>query len=183
MITIVTGLPRSGTSLMMQMLEAAGIPILTDSVRAADESNPRGYYEFEKVKSLQKDQSWIQEADGKAVKIIVQLLPFLPGNRDYRFILMNRPIAEVIQSQHKMLERLGRTGASIPLEGIFAQQLSRAEQWLSGQSEVFEIDFHALLKEPQEQASRIASFLKMPESTIAMSQVIDPTLWRERTVP
>jgi hypothetical protein len=95
-ITIVSGLPRSGTSLMMMMLEAGGMPVLTDHIRTADADNPKGYYEFERVKAIERDQAWLKEADGKAVKMISALLKYLPQNYAYRIIFMRRgttPIA------------------------------------------------------------------------------------------
>ena len=180
MITIVTGLPRSGTSLMMQMLEAAGIPILSDGIRTADESNPKGYYEYDKTRRLQKDNSWMAEAEGKAVKVIVQLLPFLPRSYDYCFILMHRPIPEVIQSQNRMLERLGRSGASISLEPVFNQQLNRARQWLNRQSRVSEMSFHDLVQDPEPNCKKLEAFLGLKGCAEQMMRVIDPGLWREK---
>ena len=114
-ITVVSGLPRSGTSLMMQMLAAGGIPPLTDGQRAADPSNPRGYLEFDPVKRLKGDRSWLPQARGKAVKIIHLLLPELadasPG--DYRVVMMRRPVGEVVRSQRAMLARQGKASAAV----------------------------------------------------------------------
>ena len=110
-IIIVSGLPRSGTSLLMQMLAAGGITVITDKLRTADADNPRGYYEFELVKKIKQDASWLPQVRGKAVKMISQLLYDLPGNESYRVILMERDLDEVLVSQEKMLERLGRTAA------------------------------------------------------------------------
>ena len=108
MITIVSGLPRSGTSMMMQMLKQGGIEILTDKIRQNDVNNPRGYYELEKVKELPKDNTWLPEAEGKGVKIIVQLLQYLLPGFEYRIIFMQRDIKEILRSQKKMLENLGK---------------------------------------------------------------------------
>ena len=110
-IIIVSGLPRSGTSLLMQMLAAGGIMVITDKLRTADADNPRGYYEFELVKKIKQDASWLPQVRGKAVKMISQLLYDLPGSESYRVILMERDLDEVLVSQEKMLERLGRTAA------------------------------------------------------------------------
>ncbi|OYV85360.1 MAG: sulfotransferase family protein, partial [Planctomycetia bacterium 21-64-5] len=107
-ITIVSGLPRSGTSLMMQMLDNGGIQVVTDGSRTADVDNPKGYYEFEKVKAIQRDTSWLAEARGKAVKMVSQLLYHLPGDERYRIIFMERDFDEMLASQEKMLARLGR---------------------------------------------------------------------------
>jgi hypothetical protein len=106
-ITIVSGLPRSGTSMMMQMLAAGGMPALADNLRQADEDNPRGYYEFERVKEVATDSSWLDEAEGKAVKMVYRLLYDLPADRSYRVIFMIRSLDEVIASQQVMLERSG----------------------------------------------------------------------------
>jgi hypothetical protein len=105
-ITIVSGLPRSGTSLMMQMLEAGGMDILTDGIRKIDKNNPWGYYEFEKVKNLGKDNSWLNLCNGKVVKIISILLYDLPTDRKYNVIFMKRNLQEVLASQRKMLDNL-----------------------------------------------------------------------------
>ncbi len=115
-IIVVSGLPRSGTSMTMKMLVEGGIAVLTDGIRAADESNPEGYYEFEKVKQLDKagDLSWLNEARGKAVKIISYLLQRLPDTFDYRVIFMHRDLHEVIASQNRMLERLGEKKGDLP---------------------------------------------------------------------
>ncbi len=112
-ITVVSGLPRSGTSLMMQMLVAGGLPALTDAVRSPDESNPRGYFEFEPVKRLRTDASWLEQARGRAVKIIHLLLRELPtdGRFQYRVLFLRRPLEEVIASQSAMLARAGKASA------------------------------------------------------------------------
>src|SRR5258708_19458598 len=106
-VTIVSGLPRSGTSMMLRMLEAGGLPILTDGVRGADEDNPHGYLEWEAVKSLQRDASWVAAARGKGVKVIYYFLRDLPVDCHYRVIFMRRDIAEVLASQRPMLDRPG----------------------------------------------------------------------------
>src|ERR1700758_4513342 len=113
MIAIVSGLPRSGTSLMMQMLAAGGMPILCDGERSADVDNPRGYLEWERIKQLPKNPSLIAEAEGKAVKVISQLLLSLPPEYEYRIIFMQRPLPEVMASQDEMLRRRGSTD-SVP---------------------------------------------------------------------
>src|SRR5947209_18564630 len=110
-IVIVSGLPRSGTSLMMQMLEAGGLEVVTDGIRAADTDNPRGYYEFERVKKIKTDAAWLPGARGKAVKMVSQLLYDLPAGEAYRILFMDRDLDEVLASQEKMLARLGRSAA------------------------------------------------------------------------
>ena len=108
MITIVSGLPRSGTSLMMQMLESGGLPVLCDGERKADTDNPKGYFEWERIKQLPKDPSLIAEAEGKVVKVISQLILSLPADHDYRIVFMQRPLPEVLKSQDKMLRTPGQ---------------------------------------------------------------------------
>ena len=133
-ITVVSGLPRSGTSMMMQMLHAGGHPCLTDDRREADADNPRGYFEYDKVKQLRTDCSWLPEATGKAVKIIAQLLSVLPTELDYKIIFMRRELDEVIASQNRMLDRQGRGGSDLSderLRELFDQQLRHLEKLLA----------------------------------------------------
>src|SRR6185312_6287356 len=135
-ITVVSGLPRSGTSLMMQMLAAGGIPPLSDGLRSADPDNPRGYFEYEPVKRTKQDDTWTDAAPGKAAKVVYALLKDLPTRHDYRVIWMRRPLDEVIASQRAMLARVGREGARIPdrvLAGRFEAELALTESWLQQQ--------------------------------------------------
>jgi len=135
MITVVSGIPRSGTSLMMQMMSAGGMPVLTDGQRSADDNNPRGYFELESVKSLARNQDVLTQADGKVVKVISSLLPSLPKDFEYRVVFMCRPLEEVVSSQNRMLERLGKevpltpTGAASGLAS--ARTLSRSTSLLN----------------------------------------------------
>jgi hypothetical protein len=134
MITVVTGLPRSGTSPAMQLLAAAGIPPFTDGQRLADTSNPQGYYEAEIVKTLPQDSAWLAQAEGQAVKVIHLLLPHLPDNREYRVLVMGRELGAVLRSQRLMLERLGQVGAALPearLRQVYGAQLAQMEAWLA----------------------------------------------------
>ncbi|MEP6699244.1 MAG: sulfotransferase [Verrucomicrobiota bacterium] len=187
-ITVVSGLPRSGTSLMMQMLAAGGVPPLADGLRVADESNPRGYFEFEPVMRLRADRSWLPLARGKAVKVIHLLLSELPadGAQEYRVLLMQRPIAEVLASQRKMLARSGRTGAAISdeqLARIYESQLQQAERWLASSPafQVLPINYHALVADPEKLARAIAEFLGGELEIQAMAAAVDPALHRERS--
>jgi len=139
MITIVSGIPRSGTSLMMQILGAGGMPLHTDNLRTADESNPRGYYECESIKSLRTSPMVIAPADGKAVKVISSLLAFLPSQFQYRVIFMRRRLDEIIASQDKMLKQLGRTVAhkhEQRLFDAFRRHLESTQAWLSKQPNI-----------------------------------------------
>ena len=135
-VIIVSGLPRSGTSMMMQMLAAGGIPPLTDGSRQADESNPKGYFEYEKSKQLGRNASWLHEARGKSVKIVAQLLSSLPSMKDldYLVIFMERPLEQVVSSQHEMLRRQGKTGTILSderLRNVFLRQIMQAKWFLS----------------------------------------------------
>lgn len=184
-ITVVSGLPRSGTSLMMQMLAAGGIPPLTDHERAADESNPRGYFEFEPVKRLRTDRSWIGQAHGHAVKVIHLLLRELPTDEQlsYRVILMHRPMVEVLASQRTMLERQGKVAADdAMLAKVYQSQLDQAEQWLAAQPtfSVLVVDHHAVLKTSEFAANAVNDFLGGELDVAAMIRAVDPKLYRQQ---
>lgn len=183
-IIVVSGLPRSGTSLMMQMLDKGGIAVVTDHVRTADADNPRGYYELERVKALKRDASWLPELEGKAVKIISQLLYELPSNHRYRVIFMERDLDEVIPSQRKMLERLGRAGASGPeIKRQFAQHLDRLREWLAGQPylDVLYVRYEDVVERPEQEAGRVAAFVGGGADPARMADAVDHSLYHNRT--
>ena len=190
-ITVVSGLPRSGTSLMMQALAAGGLPPFTDAQRAADASNPRGYLELEAVKRLKTDRSWLPQARGQAVKIIHLLLPELVAAADaglreeYRVVLMRRPVEEVVASQRAMLARQGRPAAAVPdaqLGKLFLDQLERAERRLAGRPEfqVCTVSYPALVADPSAEAARVNAFLGGGLDEAAMARAVDPSLYREK---
>jgi Sulfotransferase domain len=183
-IIIVSGLPRSGTSLMMQMLQAGGLEILADHHRPADADNPRGYFEYEPVKALARDKSWLRRAEGKPVKVISALLTHLPPELSYKIILMKRPLAEVLASQKQMLQRLGRQGSSdeAVLAKVFVRQLAETERRLGTWDyvEVLVVHYHQVLREPEASAVAVAKFLGLPLDIAAMSQAVDPSLYRQR---
>jgi hypothetical protein len=185
MITVVSGLPRSGTSLMMQMLEAGGMEILTDHGRKPDESNPRGYYEFENVKSLARDNSWLGLAENKAVKIVVQLLYFLPSNRQYAVLFMERDMTEILKSQFKMLDQLGASasaGRPEVLARTFQDQVDRAKRWLSLRPEIrtLFVNHREIMDDPISSAKKINAFLGDRLSAVDMPQVVEAALYRQR---
>ena len=184
-VVVVSGLPRSGTSMMMQMIEAGGVPILSDTKRSADNDNPRGYYEYEPVKSTRKDTSWVACAVGKAVKVVHLLLMDLPAAHQYKVVFMRRPLEEVITSQIKMLRRQGQDGASLPPEQLakaFGRQLDKIANWLADQSnfDVLYVEHRQVLAGPQAQAARIDHFLNGTLDAAAMAAVVDPSLYRQR---
>jgi hypothetical protein len=184
-IVVVSGLPRSGTSMAMKMLEAGGMEIVTDGIRTADEDNPKGYYELERVKNLHKDEdrAWLNDARGKAIKIISYLLKSLPDEHNYKVIFMNRKIAEVLASQQKMLTR--RSEASGPADdkmaAIFERDLKEARFFLRRPHfEVLEIDYNQALEDPRPMASKISAFLGGSMDVDTMTGVVDKKLYRNR---
>lgn len=183
-IVIVSGLPRSGTSMMMQMLEAGGIPLFTDRERQADESNPKGYYEHEAVKNLAKNKAWLPEAKDKAVKVIAQLLPELPLHWHYKVIFMERDVLEVVSSQQKMLVRNGKAGHKDPytLAQTYTTELARLKDWADTQPhvDVLYIPYSEVVDLPFEAAIRVSAFLGGKADPEAMAQAVDPRLRRER---
>jgi hypothetical protein len=177
MITIVSGLPRSGTSLMMQMLDAGGLPVLSDGERKPDTDNPKGYLEWERIKQLPKDPNLIAEAEGKVVKVISQLLLLLPAGREYRIILM--------QSQDEMLRRRGNAesiGNTSAIEEAFQRHLIEVNQWLAGKSnvKVARVHYHRVLREPKPVAEEVAAFLGTTLDIEAMVRQVDGSLYRNR---
>jgi len=184
-IIIVSGLPRSGTSMMMRMLEAGGMRILKDEIRKADEDNPAGYYEFEKVKELKKDPSWLENAKGKAVKIISSLLEHLPERYTYKIIFMHRNMEEILNSQRQMLIRRGEPTDEVSDEKMgkmFLKHLQKIEERLNKQSnmDVLTIHYNEILKEPAKHGEIINRFLGNTLNTKNMTGVIDRTLYRQR---
>ena len=163
-VTIVSGLPRSGTSLKMQMLQAGGMELLTDGLRAPDESNPRGYFEHEAVKQSRTDVAWLAQAGGKAVKVIHLPLPHLPNDRAYRVIFMTRNLEEVLASQRAMLKQQGRAAPTLSdaaLAGVFEKQLAGVRQWLAERPNfsVLSVDHRAVIGDPLGVAGQINDFL------------------------
>ena len=185
LITVVSGLPRSGTSMLMQMLAAAGYPCLTDGVRSADADNPRGYFEYEKVKRLRRDCSWLPEAKNKAVKIIAQLITFLPSQFSYQVIFMERDISEVLASQRQMLQRRGKSGGNLSdaqLHQIFERQVFEVKQMLVQRDvPMLDVAYSDALQYPMKVAEKIQGFLGENLDVGAMAATIDPNLYRQRS--
>ncbi|MGD2205937.1 MAG: sulfotransferase domain-containing protein [Anaerolineae bacterium] len=184
-IVIVSGLPRSGTSMMMKMLEAGGMQVLTDYIREADEDNPEGYYEFERVKQIEQDKAWLPEAQGKVVKMIAALLKNLPPEYAYKVVFMRRNVQEVLASQREMLIRRGEPSDKVPDErmaDLFGKHVKRVESWLDGQPniDVLYVDYGDVLASPLDQARRINQFLDGMLEMAKMVEVVDPDLYRQR---
>jgi hypothetical protein len=172
--------------MLMQMLDAAGYPCLTDGVRKADADNPRGYFECEKVKRLRRDCSWMPEAKGKAVKIIAQLIPFLPPQFSYRVIFMERDISEVLASQRKMLQRQGKSGGNlsdVQLHQIFERQVLEVKQMLAQRNiPTLDVAYSDALQRPMEIAEKIREFLREEDLDVrAMAAAIAPNLHHQRS--
>ncbi|MEX2218892.1 MAG: sulfotransferase [Phycisphaerales bacterium] len=182
-ITIVSGLPRSGTSMMMRMVVAAGTPVLTDALRPADEDNPHGYFEFEPVKRTRQDPSWLDQARGRVVKMVHLLLLDLPHGHDYRVIMMHRDLDEVIASQAKMLARFGRAGAPAEmLRRVYTAQLQQVKARLATHPrlESIEVGYSEVLRDPAGQSARVAGFLGVAGGAAAMAGAVDRSLYRNR---
>jgi len=184
-IFIVSGLPRSGTSMVMKMLEAGGISPLTDHIRTADDDNPRGYYEFERAKKLKEgDVAWLPEARGKVVKVIGALLVELPSSYEYRVLFMRRKIREVLDSQSKMLERRGEEKKvdDDTMAVLFQKHIEQVEAWMEKQSNVryIDVDYNAMLEDPRPQINQINRFLGGDLDEAGMATVVDPDLYRQR---
>jgi hypothetical protein len=184
-LTIVTGVPRSGTSLLMQMLAAGGHPIASDGVRPPDADNPRGYFELEASRRLARDAAWLPELAGRALKVVHTLVPALPASLQYRVLLVRRRLDEVLASQRAMLARRGEApdpGEDARLLPALEAQLARLEDWLEAQPGLawLRIDHGELLAQPSRQAARLAGFLGGGLDARAMAACVDPALHRQR---
>jgi len=185
MITIVSGLPRSGTSMMMRMLEMGGIPPLIDNIRKADVDNPRGYYEFERVKKIKEDTEWLEDCKGKVVKMVSDLLFSLPTDRKYKVMFMRRNMSEMLASQKKMLDRLGNKGAGVSedkMTELYEKHLKKIMDWLEKQDhiDVKYTWYHEILADPATQAVEINEFLNNVLDAEKMASAVDSSLYRNK---
>jgi hypothetical protein len=184
-VTIVSGLPRSGTSMMMKMLEAGGLAVLTDNVRTADEDNPKGYYEFERVKKIETDRAWLPDAHGKVVKMISALLRHLPIEHRYKVIFMRRRIEEVLASQRQMLVRRGKPTDAVSddkLADSFAKHVRQVEEWITAHPniEVLYVSYNEMVENPAPHLARIDAFLDGGLDTSKMTGAVAGELYRQR---
>jgi hypothetical protein len=184
-VTVVSGLPRSGTSMMMRMLDVGGIPALTDDLRQADEDNPRGYYEFEPVKQTKQDSSWVANAVGKVVKMVHLLLLDLPDDQQYRVLFMRRNLDEVVASQDVMLERKGKQGVGLPKDkmiAMFERQIAQVHDHMNSRENFHFVDisYNNVLADPVPIVHQINEFLGGELNTQAMIEVVEPGLYRQR---
>lgn len=185
-VIVVSGLPRSGTSMMMRMLAKGGVPILSDSARAADENNPEGYFEFEPVKDLASGVPplWLDRARGHAVKIVSLLLTWLPETHDYRVIFMRRDLHEIVASQQDMLagrEEVPRSDAG-QLEGLYARHLEDVARFLAARRcfATLDVAHRGVIDRPADEARRVAEFLGRPLDPGAMAAAVDAQLYRHK---
>lgn len=185
-VVVVSGLPRSGTSMMMRMLDAAGLPILTDNERTADEDNPKGYYEHERVKDLEQeaDKSWVRAGRGKVVKVISHLLKDLPSDNYYKIIFMRRDVAEIVASQNKMLERRGETN---PIDDgktreYYLRHIVDVRFLVRNRAnmEMIEVQYREALDDPRAFVTAVNAFLGGGLDVAAMTTVVDENLYRNR---
>ena len=186
-ITIVSGLPRSGTSMLMKMLEAGGMELLTDQIRTADLDNPKGYYEYERVKKLVSgDTSWLPTARGKVLKVISALLAYLPPEYHYRVVFIQRPLSQVLASQRQMLIHQGKAPDQVhddEMVRIYEKHLAKVTQWLADQPnmQVLYLSYIQLIDQPDSLITQINDFLGGQLDLTKMKETIDPNLFRQRS--
>lgn len=185
LVTVVTGAPRSGTSLAMQMLAAGGMPVCTDGARPADADNPRGYFELAAVKRTRDDASWVADAAGRAVKVVHALVPWLPPRGAYRFVDVRRDWVEVLASQRCLLARAGQPADAADdarLAALFAAQAEAAERWIrrAVAAPLLRLDHADLLVDPARAAARLNAFTGGGLDQAAMASAVDPRLYRQR---
>ena len=185
-VVVVSGLPRSGTSMAMKMLEAAGMELVVDYIRTADEDNPKGYYEDERVKDLAEtaDKSWLKAVRGKVVKVVSSLLNHLPQNNVYKVVFLRRNLHEVLASQAKMLERRGEESqtADADLLGMYEAHLEKVAFQLRFRTnfEVLYLDYADVVRDPLGQARRMADFVGGGLDAERMAGAVDGSLYRNR---
>jgi predicted ATPase len=184
-IIVVSGLPRSGTSMMMKMLAEGGVPVITDELRRADSDNPNGYFELETVRQMSDGNvTWLDNAGGKAVKVISALLEHLPSNYSYKIIFLEREIQEILASQHKMLANRNEepTASDAEIEVQVQKHLSAMRPWLVRQPnmEVLYVNYNTLVTTPEPLCEQITEFLDLPLNRARMLAVPDRQLYRNR---
>ena len=184
-VIVVTGLPRSGTSMIMRMLQSGGLDLMTDNVRRPDPDNPLGYFEFAGVKKLKTDASWLYSAKGKAVKIVSPLLAYLPEDLSYRLIFVRRNMSEILSSQRKMLEhaRADRTSDySDEIAHKYRLHLNRVQAWIQDQRNMvcLFVEYREILADPLPHASAFRDFLRLPLDVEGMAGAVEPSLYRNR---
>jgi hypothetical protein len=187
-VVVVSGLPRSGTSMMMRMLDVGGFPVLVDNIRTPNEDNPQGYYEFERVKKMPDgDFAWLKDAQGCAVKVLAVLLTHLPDNYTYKVLFMRRHMQEMLDSQRAMLVRRGEQTDRVDdseMARLFDKHLADLYAWMDARPNVqyLEVDYNAVLEDPSFWAPKVQQFLGVKLDIPGMISVVDLTLYRQRSV-
>lgn len=184
-VIIVSGLPRSGTSMMMKMLKSVGIPVLEDGIRKPDENNPNGYFEYELVKKLKQDDKWLDDAKGFAVKIVATLLQYLPKRIHYKIIFMERDINEIISSQRKMLSRMKNEENAqddSTMSKIYTQHLEKVKLYANKNKnmDVLYISYNEMLINPYKEGKKISTFFGSCLNVSEMISAVDKDLYREK---
>jgi predicted AlkP superfamily phosphohydrolase/phosphomutase/tetratricopeptide (TPR) repeat protein len=184
-ITVVSGLPRSGTSMMMQMLQSGGMEVFSDGERAADQSNPKGYHEHEAVKGLMRNKEFLNQAPEKVVKVISHLLSHLPARYEYKVIFMERELSEILRSQHTMLLNEGKAkkdAMPLKLVNAFTQNLEKVKLWMPKQENltVLYVSHRETIENPRETAEKVKKFLGEDLNVDLMVGAVDPKLHRQK---
>jgi hypothetical protein len=179
-VIIVTGLPRSGTSLMMQIMERTSLPIMTDGYREKDINNPEGYYELEAVKGIVKNNSFLKDAEGKVVKIITPLPLFLDKTLNYRILFMRRDLEEILRSQEKMLDK-DQSSEREKFKTIYELHLKKTYQFfVSNNIHYLDISYKELIQNPENELEKIIAFLEIDANWQDLASAVNPSLYRNR---
>jgi hypothetical protein len=185
-LIVVSGLPRSGTSMLMQMLEAGGVELVADFERAADADNPEGYYELERVKDIDRglETAWLAGVRGKAVKIVSHYLRYLPDTNNYQVVFVHRNLQEILASQAKMLARRGEESGTddARMEELYIDHLAKAARSLASRScfDTLDVQHGATIRDPAGTAAAVNRFLGGSLDEAAMAAVVNPDLYRNR---
>jgi hypothetical protein len=179
-LIVVSGLPRSGTSLMMAALAAGGLQLITDRTRPPDKHNPRGYFEDSRVLSLDHDAQWLHEQKGKAVKILSHLLRSIPTSVESKVLFMRRPLSQVLASQNAML---GQAKLDRNVAALIGRDLGQTLEWLAEQRHLatLQVSYSKLLENPRDEFRRVLEFLEVDLDLQAMAATVEPSLHRQRT--
>ncbi len=186
-VVLVSGLPRSGTSMAMKMLSAGGLSLIEDGIRTADEDNPKGYFEDERVKDLAEmaDKSWMRNVRGRVIKVVSSLIQYLPDDNYYKVVFLRRDLSEVLASQAKMLVRREEEhdASDEDMVRMYAQHLEKVMFQLRFRDyfDVLYVNFRDVVQDPRTQAERLNRFLGGRLDVDAMAAVVDPNLYRNRS--
>ena len=179
-ILIITGLPRSGTSLMMQIIEKTEIPVFSDGKREKDINNPEGYFELEAVKGIVKDNSFLENAKGKALKIVAPLPIFLDKKLNYKVVFMRRNMDEILRSQEVMLQK-DQLSERDKFRGIYELHLSKTYRFFEDNSIPYiDVNYNELMKNPEVEIQKLVEFCAIQTDAKKLIEVVRPELYRNR---